>query len=46
MFGEGFEMLGAMVAVLFWVAVISVPLAIWKAVEIVVWVCSHLQWVS
>lgn len=46
MFGEGFEMLGAAIAILFWVALFSVPLAIWKAVEIVIWICSHLQWVS
>lgn len=46
--GSGFAKLGdavarLIVALLITVA-ISLPLAIWKAIELVVWVFSHLRW--
>jgi len=31
---------------LLWIAALAVPLAAWKAIEIIVWVFSHLQWVT
>ena len=30
-------------ALLLWTAVIAVPLALWKLVEIFVWVCRHVS---
>lgn len=48
MYGDGFAKLGEAVAwligVLSIVVVISLPLAIWKAVDLVVWFFSHVRW--
>jgi hypothetical protein len=27
-----------------WLAAIGATLGIWKAVEIVIWVCQHIKW--
>jgi hypothetical protein len=43
--GGGFE-IGAVIYLVFAVCVIAVPLAIWKAIEFLIWFFSHLQWVS
>jgi len=26
------------------IALISIPLGLWKLVEIIIWICSHLHW--
>lgn len=44
--GSAFNGIGELIRLLFIVACISVPLGVWKLVEIVVWVFQHLQWVS
>lgn len=40
------QALGAAVSLLFWVAVVSVPLALWKLAEIVIWVARHIRWAA
>ena len=35
---------GTALAALFAICVVSVPLGLWKLVEIVIWVLSHLRW--
>jgi hypothetical protein len=42
-FGRAFSGLGELVKALLWVCVISVPLGVWKLVEIVLWVASHVE---
>jgi len=29
---------------LFWIAIIATPFAIWKIVEILIWIFKHLHW--
>lgn len=36
--------IGDGIAVLFWIAVVSVPLGLWKLVEILIWVFQHVHW--
>jgi hypothetical protein len=38
-----FDGLAKLIVFLFWVCVISVPLGLWKLVEIIIWLCN---WVS
>jgi len=35
--------IGRLIEGLLWIAYISVPLAIWKFIEIIIWVFSHLE---
>lgn len=44
--GEAFDGIGKAFVFLLVVALISTPFALWKLVETVLWICSHLQWVS
>jgi hypothetical protein len=48
--GSGFARMGdavlRLIVVLLIVVAISLPLAIWKAGELVVWLCSHIRWES
>jgi hypothetical protein len=41
--GRAFEGLGALFRALLWVCAISVPLGVWKLVELVLWVASHVE---
>jgi hypothetical protein len=41
MIGEG---IGRLIAALFCLCVIFVPLGAWKAIEILCWVWSHIHW--
>ncbi len=34
---------GSLVAGLMLLAIIAVPLAIWKLIEIIIWICHHIS---
>lgn len=36
--------IGELIGFLLIVACVSVPLAVWKLIEIVIWVLSHVHW--
>jgi len=38
-----FEGIGTAINLMMWTCAISVPLGMWKLVEIVVWVCKHVH---
>jgi len=38
MFGD----IGKALELAFWLNIVAVPLAVWKLVDVVVWVCSHV----
>lgn len=42
--GRAFEGIGSLIAAFFVVSLISVPLAIWKAVDICIYVAERVQW--
>jgi len=29
---------------MFWVALITLPFAVWKWIEIIIWLYNHLEW--
>lgn len=41
--GSAFRGLGEAIVALFWVAVLAVPLAIWKLVDIAIWIAGHVS---
>lgn len=42
-FNHAFEDLGRAIVALFIISCIAVPLAIWKFVDIIIWVVSHVK---
>jgi len=38
-----FDGIGQAMAVLFWTCIVSVPLGLWKLVEIVIWLFNHVS---
>ena len=38
-----FDGIGQAMSFLFWTCVISVPLGLWKLVEIVIWLAQHIS---
>lgn len=44
MYGDAFKGLFDAVKALMVVAAVSVPLAIWKLIDIAIWFFSHIRW--
>jgi hypothetical protein len=42
--GDIGKALSDLLSVMFWTVTISVPLGIWKAIEIIVWIWNHVSW--
>ena len=42
--GEGVAALYRVFKALCWLCLIFVPLGLWKAAELVLWLAGHLQW--
>ncbi len=42
-YGEIGKGIGNLITWLFIIAAIAVPLAIWKLVEIAIWICQHVK---
>jgi uncharacterized membrane protein len=40
-----FDGLGRVLDVMIVLCVVFVPLGLWKLIEIIVWLCSHMSWV-
>jgi hypothetical protein len=41
--GHMFDGIGNLIVCLCWVCAISVPLGLWKLIEIVIWLCRHVS---
>jgi len=39
-----FEGVGTAINALLIICVISIPLGIWKLIDIIIWFCSHISW--